>query len=134
MVFSSWIPEGTLAQWMLFISITSVFNTAQTYVTQARLTRRIYSGKPQEVSSLTARLFGTWTLTSAMIRGYAAYHLHSPPIYHLAMASYLIALGHFGSELLVYRTLKLDDLARFPFIVATLSLGWLWASYDAYLK
>ncbi|KAG6836825.1 hypothetical protein H0H93_002671 [Arthromyces matolae] len=42
-----------------------------------KLTRRIYNVKPNTVTALQARTFGAWTLTSAVIRLYAAYNIHN---------------------------------------------------------
>ncbi len=66
---------GLLPKWLLFISVVSVFNSAQTY-SGIELTQKVYEGKPHQVTELSARTFGTWTLVSCIIRGYAAYYLN----------------------------------------------------------
>ncbi|KAF9069279.1 Erg28 like protein-domain-containing protein, partial [Rhodocollybia butyracea] len=67
--------EGWLPAWQLVVAFFAVFNAAQNYNT-LKLTKRIYAGMPHLVNPLQARAFGTWTITSAVIRGYAAYHIH----------------------------------------------------------
>ncbi|TNY18179.1 Erg28-like protein [Rhodotorula diobovata] len=113
-------------------SATAVFNSVQNYLTTA-LTRKVYARSPSSVNPLQARLFGVWTLTSALIRLYAAYHLSLKPVYDLALASYALALCHFGSEALVYRTVGLQGLAG-PLVVSTTSLVWMWQQYDFYVR
>ncbi|BGP41003.1 hypothetical protein JCM10449v2_004970 [Rhodotorula kratochvilovae] len=123
---------GYLPYWMLLISGVAVFNAAQNYLTTA-LTRKVYERSPASVNPLQARLFGIWTLTSAAVRLYASYHLSLKPMYDLALVSYAIALAHFGSEALVYRTVGLKGLAG-PLIVSTTSLVWMWNQYDFYVR
>jgi hypothetical protein len=90
---------------------------------------------PSAVTALQARTFGVWTLTAAMVRFYAAFHihdktyakrpLHSPTplthrrIYDMTMFTYLIAFGHFASELLIFRTAKLGAPVLSPVIVSS---------------
>ncbi|GAA5855304.1 hypothetical protein JCM9279_001941 [Rhodotorula babjevae] len=123
---------GLLPYWMLFVSATAVFNSLQNYLTTS-LTRQVYARSPASVNPLQARLFGVWTLTSACVRFYAAYHVGVKPVYDLALATYAIALWHFGSEALVYRTVGLKGLAG-PLIVSTTSLVWMWQQYDYYVR
>ncbi|KAJ8293324.1 Ergosterol biosynthetic protein 28 [Rhodotorula toruloides] len=85
------------------------------------------------VNPLQARLFGVWTLMSAFVRLYAAYHIHSKPIYDLTIISYILALGHFASEALVFRTVGLKGVF-FPFVVASSSLYWMITQYDFYVR
>lgn len=90
----------------------AVFNGIQNYLTTS-LTRRVYARKPtlgkptcaslrrvvkktlpdfrkaRTVNPLQARLFGVWTLMSAAVRIYAAYHLDLKPFAHLPRSSIL---------------------------------------------
>lgn len=125
------LPPGYLPKWLLFISVVSVFNSIQTYV-NLDLTRKVYENKPQQVTPLSARTFGTWTLVSSIIRMYGALYLTEEHIYQLTFISYIIALFHFGSELLVFRTCKLGKGVLGPFIVATTSLVWMYLQKEFY--
>jgi len=85
--------EGFLATWQLIVATMAVFNTIQNFAT-LKLTRRLYTGVPSSssksipplfaqsdprfsVTALQARTFAAWTLTSAIIRGYAAYNINN---------------------------------------------------------
>ena len=74
---------------------------------------------------LSGRTFGTWTFLSAVIRMYAAYHIYDPLIYDLAQWTYGIALAHFLSEWLIFRTAKAEGRFLGPLIVASTSLAWM---------
>ncbi|KAK4057149.1 ergosterol biosynthesis protein [Microbotryomycetes sp. JL221] len=111
----------------------AIFNSIQNFVTTS-LTRRIYSKAQPQVTPLQARTFAIWTLASAAIRIYAAYHIQLKPLYDLALISYVLALGHFVIELFVFRTAGLGAGLISPLIVASTSLVWMTQQYDHYVK
>ncbi|KAK0485160.1 Erg28 like protein-domain-containing protein [Armillaria novae-zelandiae] len=122
---------GWLPLWQLLISVTAVFNSVQNFVT-LKLTRKIY---PQAaVTGLQARTFAVWTLTSAVVRAYAAYNINEKHVYDLTLFTYLIAFGHFSSELLIFRTATVNPGLISPVIVSTTSLVWMISQYDFYVK
>jgi hypothetical protein len=129
-----WVPQlpGILPKWLLFISVVSVFNSFQSYTAGLALTQRVYEAKPQEVTALSARTFGTWTLVSAIIRFYGAYYLNVPQVYQITFASYCIALFHFGLEWIIYKTAKLGKGLAGPLIVSTVTITWMWNQWDYY--
>ncbi|PPQ67517.1 hypothetical protein CVT25_006058, partial [Psilocybe cyanescens] len=125
---------GWLAYWQLLVATTAVFNSVQNFVT-LKLTRRIYNNvAPTSVTALQARTFAVWTLTSAVIRGYAAYNINNKIMYDMALLSYLIAFGHFSSELLIFRTARINPGVISPVIVSTTSLVWMFTQYDFYVR
>ncbi|KAF5377364.1 hypothetical protein D9757_008014 [Collybiopsis confluens] len=124
---------GWLPIWQLVVASAAIFNAIQNYATLT-LTKRLYACAPHLVNPLQARAFGTWTLTSAVIRGYAAYHIHNKAVYDIAIFSYLIAFGHFTSELLIFKTAKLNGPVLSPFIVSSLSMLWMITQYDFYVS
>ncbi|CAR21166.1 Erg28p [Lachancea thermotolerans] len=126
------MPPGYLPKWLLFISVVSVLNSIQTYISGLELTRRVYERKPSETTSLSARTFGTWTFISCVIRLYGALFLYEEHIYQLVCISYLVALFHFGSELLVFRTCKLGKGFMGPLVVSTTSLLWMYNQKEFY--
>ncbi|QEU62937.1 Erg28 [Kluyveromyces lactis] len=125
------LAPGYLSKWLLFISVVSIFNSVQTYI-NIDLTRRVYENKPNETTSLSARTFGTWTLVSCIIRLYGALYLTENHVYQLTFISYVIALLHFGSELLIFRTCKLGAGFLGPLVVSTTSLVWMYFQKEFY--
>lgn len=126
--------DGLLPKWQLLVTAMALFNTVQNFAT-LKLTRRLYLRVPSNsVTALQARTFAVWTLTAAIVRGYAAYHIHDKTIYDMALFTYLIAFGHFSSEILIFRTASLNSAAISPVIVSTVSLIWMLRHYDFYVK
>lgn len=80
-----------------------------------------------EVTDLSARLFGIWTLLSSVVRTYAAYNIASKDLYAVAFWSYAIALVYFCSEWLFYGT----TMALF-FAVASTTVFWMVAQWTYY--
>ncbi|TFK72924.1 Erg28-like protein [Pluteus cervinus] len=125
---------GLLPKWQLFVSATAVFNFVQNLVT-LDLTRRVYNNvPPSSVTALQARTFGIWTLTSAVVRFYAAYNIENPAIYQMAFITYLIAFGHFGTELFVFRTARINPGVLSPVIVSSITLAWMYSQWDFYVR
>jgi len=125
--------EGWLAQWQLLVSTVAALNAIQNFVT-LELTKRVYSGAAATVTPLQARTFAAWTMTSAVVRAYAAYHIEYKPIYDMALFTYLIAFGHFTSELLIFRTAKMNAGIIAPLLVASTTLVWMIKDYHFYIR
>ncbi|GAO49664.1 Erg28-like protein [Saitoella complicata NRRL Y-17804] len=123
---------GLLPKWMLFVSTMAIFNTIQNFVT-TKLSKQIYLRKPGQVTPLASRTFGTWTLTSAIVRLYAAYHLTNPQIYQLTYWTYIIAFAHFGLEWMVYGTAGFGKGLIGPLVVSTSSMVWMTMQKEYYL-
>lgn len=139
-------PGSYLGKWLVVVSVASMFNTAQCFIDPtAKLTGKIYANKPKQVTSLTSRMFGTWTALSAIIRLYGAYNLKdarfvillkisyefiilrlntSYSAYFLTLSTFAVALGHFLSELFYYRTADIKSPGVIsPLIVASKCLS-----------
>ncbi|CUA76088.1 Ergosterol biosynthetic protein 28 [Schizosaccharomyces pombe 972h-] [Rhizoctonia solani] len=116
---SGFLPQavGLLPKWQLVVSSLAVFNTIQNFLTLS-LTKRIYNKEPHNVTALQSRTFAIWTLTSAILRFYCAYHVNEKVVYDLTMWTYVLAFGHFTSEFLIYRTAGLGPGLLSPVIVA----------------
>jgi hypothetical protein len=61
---------------------------------------------------------------TALIRGFAAYHITNPQVYDLATCTFVGVLFLYGSELVIYRTVRMRE-AIFPFINAGGGLLWM---------
>ncbi|RKO89626.1 Erg28 like protein-domain-containing protein [Blyttiomyces helicus] len=129
------LPSGALPKYLLFIGALAFYNGVQCYVPKMRVTSRIYARQPAEATALMARMMGLWTMTSAMIRVYAALNISNPVAYQLGMWSYIFALFSFVTEVSVYKTAPLSSPGVFPaLIIAPVSLFWMWSSYSHYVS
>ncbi|TKA70560.1 hypothetical protein B0A55_06232 [Friedmanniomyces simplex] len=132
---TSYLPPGWLPKWLLFISVVSIGNSIQAYLSLAG-TREVYAGSASSsspVTPLSARTFGTWTALSSIIRLYAAYHIHEPVVYQLALWTYGLAFAHFASEWLVFGTARWGRGLAGPVMVSTVTGSWMLAQWSSYV-
>lgn len=116
---------GLLQKWLLLVTFFSVFNTAQCFLGGTTLTALIY-GHGNQVTPLTARLFGTWTLLSAIIRFRCARDMHNKSNYDLTIITFVLALAHFLSECIIFESTSIYSAGLIsPFVVATMSITWM---------
>ena len=87
-----------------------------------------------QVTALTARLFGTWTLLAGIIQIYAAYRINNEDWYTLALWTYVIALDHFSSEWLIFGTMRPAKGLLLSSGIATGSLVWMLSQWGSYVK
>ncbi|KAF9082048.1 ergosterol biosynthesis protein [Mortierella sp. AD031] len=127
------LPAGLLSKWLWVVGVTSFLNTFQAFATLAA-TRRIYANKQHEVTGLSGRTFGVWTLLSSVVRLFGAYNLHIAPMYQITICTFGIAWLHFMSEFFVFRTAKITGPYLAPCVVATSSLIWMVSQYSYYVK
>ncbi|CAZ80359.1 unnamed protein product [Tuber melanosporum] len=123
---TSCLPQtpGLLPKWLLFVAVVALGNSIQAYLT-LRYNKRIYCTRPHEVTALSSRTFGTWTVLSAILRIHAAYYIQDPIVYDLAIWSYVVAGAHFVSEWLVFGSAGLNAGLMGPLLVSSTSLAWM---------
>ncbi|KAI0661482.1 Erg28-like protein [Cubamyces menziesii] len=131
---SAYLPQGPgwLPTWQLIVAVTATLNTIGN-MTSVAASRKLYNSAPAFVNPLQSRTFAIWTLTSAVVRFYAAYNIHNKMIYDIALFTYLFAFFHFGSELLIFRTARPAVPNMSPVVVASTSLVWMLSQYDFYV-
>ncbi|KAF7914698.1 uncharacterized protein EAF01_001104 [Botrytis porri] len=142
--------EGVLPQWLLFISVTSLFNTVQCYLT-LHFNAQIYNAVPKSntplspgtsqsyplttsATPLSSRTFGTWTLLTAVVRLQTAYYISNPQIYQLGYATFLVAWLHFMGEWWVFGTTKMGKGLAGPVAVSTGTLIWMSVQWGSYVR
>ena len=97
-------------------------NTIFCFIDFSFLGNRLYTGSPEKVNDLASRLFGIWTFLAAILRITCAISFYNKAVYHLTFISFLVALFHFLSEVLMYKTAKLDVGVLTPIIISALSM------------
>uniref|UniRef100_A0A8C0X1Y0 Ergosterol biosynthetic protein 28 n=1 Tax=Castor canadensis TaxID=51338 RepID=A0A8C0X1Y0_CASCN len=110
---------NVLRSWLFIVAIIAVGNTVQSFRDHTFLYEKLYTGKPNLVNGLQARTFGIWTLLSSVIRCLCAIDIHNKTLYHITLWTFLLALGHFLSELFVFGTAAPTIGVLAPLIVAS---------------
>ncbi|XP_035677117.1 probable ergosterol biosynthetic protein 28 isoform X1 [Branchiostoma floridae] len=118
----SYIMLATLRGWLAVVAVMAFGNTLQCFRNHGFLADRLYTGTPDLVNGLQARLFGMWTLLAAIVRLYCALDITNRSLYYVTMSSFVLALGHFLLETFVYQTATLDIGVITPIIVSGVSL------------
>jgi len=68
------------------------------------------------------------------VRCYASYNLHLAPVYNIAIWTYVVALGHFTSEIFIFKTMGLGFPQLLPLTLATTALIWMPLVKDFYVQ
>jgi hypothetical protein len=79
-------------------------------------------------------MFGTWSALSCIVRLVAAYNIAEPNIYNLALYTYILALLHFGSEWLVFGTMKAGRGIAPVLTIPTISIVWMLIQRNSYVN
>lgn len=119
---------NVLRSWLVMVSIIAMGNTLQSFRDHTFLYEKLYTGKPNLVNGLQARTFGIWTLLSSVIRCLCAIDIHNKTLYHITLWTFLLALGHFLSELFVFGTAAPTVGVLAPLMVASKR----WATLDPF--
>ena len=96
-------------------------------------TREVYLQSGLETSALSSRIFGTWTILSAIIRIYTAYNISNPQLYQLAIWAYAIAWVHFMSEWLLFKTAAWGRGLAGPIFISTGNLVRMFSQWGYYV-
>jgi len=120
---------NVLRIWIAFVAVMAIGNTVQCFVDPDYLFEKLYTSKKENVSGLTARLFGVWTLLAGAVRLMCSLHIENKILYHTTFFSFVLAQLHFTSEVFVYQTAALTAGIIAPLIVSSLSVIMMQAGY-----
>ncbi|KAK0721582.1 hypothetical protein B0T26DRAFT_749087 [Lasiosphaeria miniovina] len=87
-----------------------------------------------QVTPLTARVFGNYTFLAGVIRVYASFSPENASLYQLALLTHGVAALSFTSELLIFKTMKFTGPQGFPFAAAYLGGLWMTLQYSHYVQ
>ena len=108
------------------VELSLIGETLQTSMLALRETFLAYTS-PQKRYNIeaarAARMYGTWTMLSSVVRIYAALTIEDQHMYSLAVSTYAIAVFHFAVERYVYGAQ--DSRTRWALRVASGSLVWM---------
>lgn len=109
-----------LRVWLVCVASLRVLSVVLGYLQPATLTKSVFGLAADQVTPLTARTFGIWTLLSSVVTLMCALNLESGPLYRTTMASFVVALLYFVLEVGVYHTVDVRSAIP-PFIIASKS-------------
>ncbi len=107
-----------LRVWLICVASLRVLSVFLGYLQPATLAKSVFGLATDQVTPLTARTFGIWTLLSAIVTLMCALDLESGPLYRTTMASFAVALLYFALEVGVYHTVDVHS-AMPPFVIAS---------------
>ncbi|KAE9369789.1 hypothetical protein N431DRAFT_345217 [Stipitochalara longipes BDJ] len=133
-----YLPQhpGPLPIFLFFNSLVCFFISALSFF-QFASARSIYQGAAasSQVTHLSIHTFGIWTFLSGLVRLYAAYNISSPQFYALVTWAYVASCIHYGSEALVYRTMKVGMFGTLmSFVVDGGGLIWLLLGWEGVVR
>jgi len=88
-----------------------------------------------QMTPLAARLFGMYTFMAGLVRFYASYRLEDPYLYQLAFWTHAVAVFHFTTELLVFKSMRLSGPQLFPLVAGNVGTVWMllqWSNYTGH--
>ncbi|KAH7150698.1 ergosterol biosynthesis protein-like protein Erg28 [Fusarium sp. MPI-SDFR-AT-0072] len=131
----AWLPAhaGLLPYFLIYASVSAAIHTAVCYLYTPTASLVQFQGPTRPVPhGLLARVYGVKNIYTSLIRIYAAYHIANRQVYELAMCTFAGVLLLYGSEWLVYRTVRTREVV-FPLVTASLGLIWMFVQRDFYL-
>ncbi|KAK7949438.1 hypothetical protein PG996_000026 [Apiospora saccharicola] len=125
--------QGYLPYYLIYSGVSAVLHSVACYRMEPASALKAFSGPARpEPTGLLARVYATKNLYTSLIRLYAAYHLtNNPQLYDLAAWTFAGVLWLYGSELAVYKTVRMRE-ASFPFVTAGVGLVWMLVQRDWY--
>lgn len=87
-----------------------------------------------QLTPLAARLFGTWTFITGVIRLYGAYNVSDPVLYQLSLLTHLLAATHYSGELFVFKTVRPGWEHLFPLGAGFGGSIWMALQYHNYVS
>ncbi|GMH41063.1 hypothetical protein BSKO_08973 [Bryopsis sp. KO-2023] len=122
-----------LRRWLIVVAALRLLSVYLGLFDVAKFREYLFDLKPELVTDLYGRTFATWTFLTCALSIICSRSPENPAIYGATLVSFVIALLHFGTELLLFKTISLQK-ALSPMIVAGLSTLWMGAGWNYYTQ
>ncbi|KAL3874182.1 hypothetical protein ACJMK2_037229 [Sinanodonta woodiana] len=109
---------SSLRIWLSVFTLMTIGSTIQSFFDPNFLGKKLYTKSHSTVNSFASRLYGLWSFLSAALRFSCILQIHNKTLYHLTVFSFLLMLGHFISEILIFKTADLDS-GMLPSLILT---------------
>lgn len=121
-----------LRRWLVLVAFLRLLSVYLGYLNPSRLNSNLFDATPDAVTDLNGRTFAMWTSLSCVLCLFCAKNPQNRAMYSATLASFVLALIFFSSELLLYKTLSLKSALQ-PMIVAGVSVLWMGLGFNYYL-
>ncbi|KAK6206029.1 hypothetical protein LQW54_007968 [Pestalotiopsis sp. IQ-011] len=127
--------DGLLPYFLLYAGVSAMIHSAVCYAKSPSTSLTAFSGpaRPSPPPGLLARVYGVKNIYTGTIRLYAAYAITNGALYDLAAATFAGVLFLYGTELLVYKTVRMRE-GSFAFVTAGTGLVWMLSQRGWYLS
>mmetsp|Transcript_17304 Transcript_17304/g.29539 ORF Transcript_17304/g.29539 Transcript_17304/m.29539 type:complete len:130 (+) Transcript_17304:36-425(+) len=127
--------DGVLAlqRWLVIVACLRVLSVVIGVFYPAKFKTTLIDRRPDLVTPLFGRLFAAWTTVTCILCLVCAYEPSNWATYTATLASFVVALVFFLSEVAIFKTVSVR-CAMSPFIVAGVSTVWMLAEYKDVVK
>ena len=112
--------------------MTSLINSGYAFFS-LEYTRALYESDKTAVNPLSGRTFAAWTILSGFVRLYAAFNINNKQLYQLAFLTYMLAWTHFIVEWRIFESATWNRRLAGPTTVSTISMIWMWVTWNDYV-
>lgn len=102
-----------------------------TYIFPSASQRQFSGERAPARHALTAHVYGIKNFYTAMIRLYAAYNIHDPQLYNLAILTWVGVLFLFSTELFIWQTVRAKE-GWIPIATSVVGLYWMMTQKEWY--
>ncbi|KAF8060619.1 rplL [Scenedesmus sp. PABB004] len=120
-----------LSRWLVVVAGLRLLSVYIGLFDPGRFRTALIDLQPGLVNDLYGRLFATWTVLTCGLCLICARNPTNAAIYGATLLSFVVALTHFATELLVFKTMSLRGAAA-PMVIAGLSTLWMGAGWNYY--
>jgi hypothetical protein len=114
-----------------FVAFLRFFSVILGYCYPDTLSENVFAAALDQATPLQSRTFAIWTTTSCMLCLLCARNIGNRQLYAATFGSFVIALGYFLIEHVVYGTVPLKRAMQ-PLVVASVSILWMGAGFNYY--
>lgn len=116
-----------------FVAFLRFFSVILGYFYPDTLSENVFAAALDQATPLQSRTFAIWTTTSCMLCLLCARNIGNRQLYAATFGSFVIALGYFVLEHVVYETVPLKRAMQ-PLVVASISIMWMGAGFNYYTE